>query len=201
MRKTLLTSAALFGLAFSLPAFAQSADWPWAHQPGTGESGPASSTASNIDSTDARSSIAPHLPEPAQGQNGSPEAYLRDAQSALMRHQSGLAQQSLEMAETRLLDRSTLPSEASTPDQTPEIRNVSAALNAIGHHDWEGARHAIQVALASAPGYGMAGPAAYNAPYGNPGMQPGGMAPPNAYPSPGAYPPPDGTRVGGPVNR
>jgi hypothetical protein len=165
MRKMLLTSAALFGLAASLPAFAQSANGPWAHQPGTGESGPASSSASNIDSSDAHSAIAPHLPEPAQGRNASPEALLHDAQHALMHHKTGLAQQSLEMAETRLLDRSTLPADANTPDQSPEIMDVTKALNALAHHDWEGARQAIHMALASAPGAasnnGMAGPAAY----------------------------------------
>jgi hypothetical protein len=165
MRKMLLTSAALFGLAASLPAFAQSANGPWAHQPGTGESGPASSSASNIDSSDAHSAIAPHLPEPAQGRNATPEALLHDAQHALMHHKTGLAQQSLEMAETRLLDRSTLPADANTPDQSPEIMDVTKALNALAHHDWEGARQAIHMALASAPGAasnnGMAGPAAY----------------------------------------
>jgi len=169
-------SAAVLGLAFTLPAFAQSAAWPWAHQPGTGESGPASANASNIDSGDAHSAIAPHLPSPEQGRNASPEAYLRDAQHALARHQTGLAQQSLEMAETRLLDRSTLPSEANVPDQSPEIRHVSAALTALGHHDMAGASRAIHMALASAPGAapnnGMAGPAAYTAPVGSPGIQP-----------------------------
>jgi len=160
MRKTPLAAATLLGLAVCLPAFAQSvartaapnANWPWAHQPGTGESGPASSAASNINPGDARSAISPHLPEPAQGQNAPPEAYLRDAQHALMRNQTGLAQQSLEMAETRLLDRSTLPAQADTPDSSPEIRNVSAALTALGHRDMVGARHAVQVALTSAPG-------------------------------------------------
>jgi hypothetical protein len=199
MRKTLLTSAALFGLAVTLPAFAQTAAWPWAHQPGTGESGPASAIASNIDPADAHSAIAPHLPEPAQGQNASPEAYLRDAQHALMRHQTGLAQQSLEMAETRLLDRSTLPSQANVPDQSPEIRHVSAALNALGHNNMEGAREAIRMALASAPGAtagnGIASPVSYTAPAAASGMQPGGMTQPNASV------PPTGTQVGGTNNR
>jgi hypothetical protein len=176
MRKTYMTSAALLGLAITLPAFAQTANGPWAHQPGTGESGPASSNASNIESGDARSAIAPHLPSPKQGENASPEVYLRNAEHALAHHQTGLAQQSLEMAETRLLDRSTLPSQANVPDQSPEIRDVSAALNALGHKNIEAARHAIRMALASAPGAapnnGMAGPAAYTAPIGNPGMQP-----------------------------
>jgi hypothetical protein len=194
MRKTLVTSAALFGLALSLPAFAQNASSPWAHQPGTGESGPASSTASNIDQADAHSAIAPHLPEPPQGQNAGPEVYLRDAQHALMHNHTGLAQQSLEMAETRLLDRSTLPADANTPDQSPEIRNVTAALNALGHRDVPGARRAIQTALANAPGamaHGIATPAADS---------PGLATPPGAgnQPQPDANAPtPAGAKVGG----
>jgi len=197
MRKTLPTSAAMLGLALCSPALAQSASWPWAHQPGTGESGPASSAASNIDAADAHSAIAPHLPAPAQGDNAGPAAYLRDAQHALMRNQTGLAQQSLEMAETRLLDRSTLPSQAGTPDQSPEIREVSAALDALGRKDIAGARHAIQVALArfEAPmgkgGPGMAGPASYT-----PDQYNGGMAPP---PSVGMAPPAEA--VGGTAGR
>jgi len=123
----------------------------WAHQPGTGESGPASSSASNIDQSDSHSSIAPHFPQPKAGENASPEAYLRDAQAALAKRHTGEAQQALEMAETRLLDRSTAPDAASMPDQSPEIRQVSQARAALGHSDMAGARSAIQMALANAP--------------------------------------------------
>jgi hypothetical protein len=130
-------------------AAGEAQDTRWAHQPGTGESGPASSQASNIDSSDSHSTIAPHFPEPSQGPNASPDAYLHDAQAALAHHRTGLAQQALEMAETRLLDRSTAPDAAGTPDQNPEIRQVSQAREALGHGDVKGARSAIQMAIAS----------------------------------------------------
>lgn len=198
MRNTLLTSATLLGLAFTLPSLAQTAPEKtpqagnveqtpatlpgsgaadtatapvkkphhtkivhraaaseaetWAHQPGTGESGPASTQASNIDRADSHSDIAPHFPEPSQGQSASPDTYLRDAQTALAHHRTGLAQQALEMAETRLLDRSTTPDAAGTPDQSPAIREVSQAREALGHGDMKGASSAIQMAIASGAG-------------------------------------------------
>ncbi len=157
MRQTLLASATLMAFACALPAMAQSyspddtSGQHWAHQPGTGMSGPASSTASNTGSANSRSTIAPHFPEPRQGENAPPEAYLRDAQQALARRQTGLAQQALEMAETRLLDRSTAPEAASLPDQRPEIAAVSHARHALGAGDMRAASNDIQMALSSAP--------------------------------------------------
>jgi hypothetical protein len=123
----------------------------WAHQPGTGESGPASTVASNIDSADSRSAIAPHFPTPAGGDNASPERYLQDAEHALETRKTGVAQQALEMAETRLLDRSTPVGQANQPDQSPEIQKVSEARQALGHGNVSAARAAIQTALAAAP--------------------------------------------------
>jgi hypothetical protein len=121
----------------------------WAHQPGTGESGPASAHASNIDSADTHSTIAPHLPEPKVGENAPPGRYLHDAERALAAHRTGEAQQALEMAETRLLDRSTAPANAASPDQNPAIEQVTAARKALASNNWEGARTAIQTALSS----------------------------------------------------
>ncbi len=150
MRTTLLASATLLALTCGGVAMAQQTE-TWAHEPGTGQSGPASTQSSNIGAMDSRSAIAPHLPQPMQGENGAPEAYLRDAQRALANHKTGLAQQALEMAETRLLDRSTAPEAASLPDQRPEITRVSQARQALGSGNIPGARAAIQLALESAP--------------------------------------------------
>jgi hypothetical protein len=119
----------------------------WAHQPGTGESGPASSQASNIDSADTHGVIAPHLPQPKVGENAGPDGYLRAADRALAAHKTGAAQQALEMAETRLLDRSTAPGVANEPDQNPRIAAVTAARKALASKDWQGARKSIQEAM------------------------------------------------------
>ncbi len=128
----------------------------FAHEPGTGQSGPASTKASNIDGSDSRSAIAPHLPAPRGGNNAGPWNYLRDADRALGAHKTGEAQQALEMAETRLLDRSTPANAANQPDQGPVVQQVSQARQALGHGDISGARAAIRTALQSAPGGGMA---------------------------------------------
>ena len=119
----------------------------WVHQPGTGESGPASSTASNIDSADTHSSIAPHLPSPRISENAGPERYLEVAEKALKAHKTGEAQQALEMAETRLLDRSTEAGSASQPDNNPRIAAVTAARKSLADKDWAGARRNIQTAM------------------------------------------------------
>jgi hypothetical protein len=141
--RTIITAAALCLAA--VPAFAQQ---QWAHQPGTGESGPASSTASNIDPGDTHSDIAPHFQSPDVGPNAGPVGYLKAAEKALDHHHTGEAEQALEMAETRLLDRSTPVGTADQPDQNGMVQKVSMARQALGHHDIKGARKAIALALA-----------------------------------------------------
>jgi hypothetical protein len=124
-------------------------DAQWVHQPGTGESGPASSQASNIDAADTHSDIAPHFPSPKLGENASPASYLKAAETALNQHQSGEADQALEMAETRLLDRSTPVADASQPDQSGMVRQVSDARQALARKDYAGARRDIAMAMQS----------------------------------------------------
>jgi hypothetical protein len=121
----------------------------WAHEPGTGESGPASSRASNIDQADTHSSIAPHLPEPKVGEGATADTYLQAAQAALAAHHTGTAQQALEMAETRLLDRSTPADAANQPDQNAAVQQVANARKALASGDTKAADSAIQMALAA----------------------------------------------------
>ena len=105
-------------------------------------------------------------------------------------HKTGLAQQALEMAETRLLDRSTLASQASTPDDDPEVQALRRARQALGRRDMHAAQAAIREALNDAPG--AAGtptsdvmPPTYPAPSGGLGTPP---------PSPPGFPPPNASR-------
>jgi hypothetical protein len=121
----------------------------WAHQPGTGESGPASTEASNIDAADTHSHIAPHFPEPAVGPGASPDRLLQAADAALTSHRTGTADQALEMAETRLLDRSTPVSDANQPDESQRIRAIESARKALASGDTKGAEAAIQTAMNS----------------------------------------------------
>jgi hypothetical protein len=151
----------------------------WAHQPGTGQSGPASMRASNIDAADTHSDIAPHFPEPAVGPGASPESLLQAAQAAISSHRTGTAQQALEMAETRLLDRSTPVGSANQPDDSQRVAAVASARKALASGDTHGAEQAIQMAMASGSegmGQGSMSPA--------PGTPPGGQAPAQPMPGP-----------------
>ena len=122
----------------------------WAHEPGTGESGPASNKASNITEADTHSAIAPHLPQPAVGEGAAADSYLQAAQAALQSHRTGAAQQALEMAETRLLDRSTPVNAAGQPDQDAAVQQVANARKALANGDTQGASSAIQMAMGGA---------------------------------------------------
>ena len=154
----------------------------FAHEPGTGQSGPASTKASNISGSDSSSEIAPHFPQPGGGMNAGPWNYLRAADRALAAHRTGEAQQALEMAETRLLDRSTPVGQAGQPSQSPEIMQVNQARQALGAGDIAGARSAIRTALASAPHAGRGDGGMGNEGAGDAGTSPGMMQPGMAHP-------------------
>ncbi len=151
MRKTLLISAAVLGLA-TAPAFAQDASQSVTgarpgNTPGTNNSLPLGNTASNILPNDTHSPIAPHLPNPQAGEDGTIATYLTSARNALKAHRTGEAQQALEMAETRALDRSTLASQANVPDSSPLVKQIQQALDNLGKRDFSSADQAIGQAM------------------------------------------------------
>ena len=164
MRTTLLTTAALMGLALAVPAFAQDygAAPPGAamppphmhagamnpatgarpgHIPGVGESLPMSPLASNILPSDTRSIIAPSLPVPRLSPNAGAEAFLDVARRAIAQHRSGEAQEALERAETRRLDRDA--TRGVGPGSDPLIGRIRAAREALGNHNYVAAEQAI----------------------------------------------------------
>ncbi len=106
-----------------------------------------STQASNIGPSDTHSDIAPALPAPSVGPDATADQLLQAAKMSLDQHHSGAAQEALERAETRLLDRSTAPSAAGSPDQRPRVQAISQALSAIGRHDWPAAHSAIDSAM------------------------------------------------------
>lgn len=117
---------------------------------GAGVSMPMGSRASNIDQQDTRSTVAPNLPGPELGSGATPQDYLRSAQGALAAGRTGEAQQALEMAQTRMLDRSVPYGQTDTPSASPAVAQISQALRALAAHDRAGCMAAIQAAL-SAP--------------------------------------------------
>jgi hypothetical protein len=131
---------ALIGMGF-IPswALAQSGDTLQVthemRQGNLGGSEPKSNRASNLVPEDTRSNIAPSLPDPRIGSDAAPRDYVRAARDALIAGRTGVAQQSLEMAETRALTRSAAPSVAGMPDTDPEIMSIQNALRVLGQGD------------------------------------------------------------------
>ncbi len=117
---------------------------------GTGMSLPIGNSASNIDQNDTRSQIAPNLPSPALGPAASPVDYLRAAQSALSAGQTGVAQQALEQAQTRLLDRSVGYGQTNNPSDNPAVGRISQALHALAAGDRAQCMQLIQSAIPAA---------------------------------------------------
>jgi hypothetical protein len=128
---------------------ATTADIRPGHEPGVGDSFPASGKASNITAADTRSPIAPRLPVPSTGDNATPAAFLADAQKALDSRQSGRAQEALERAETAMLQRSVPADQAMTPDEAPGVTQVRMARDALARGDVAGAKKAISAAMSA----------------------------------------------------
>lgn len=127
-----------------------------------GVGSPLSTTASNTSSANTRSEIAPRLPDP-NATSSTPEAYLAAARSALAAGKTGMAQEALERAETRILSRSTEVNMASTPADMPMIQQIGAARQALANRDTKGAQAAIGTALGEPAGATMAQPPARRA--------------------------------------
>lgn len=118
------------------------------HEPGSGISYPVSPRASNIDRGDSRSLIAPTLPTPALGAKAGPAEYLNAARISLAAGRTGEAQQSLEMAQTRLLDRSVPYRGTNVPSGNPAVSQITEALHALAAGD---RTRALQIIDATIP--------------------------------------------------
>ena len=118
---------------------------------GTGNSLPVSGRASNISPADTRSLIAPRLPLPPVPEGAPPRQFLLAARQALQTGQTGVAQEALERAEARVLDRSVAPSRASEPITSPVVTQISNARQALGHGDIGGAIGIIDALLPQLP--------------------------------------------------
>jgi hypothetical protein len=119
------------------------------HEVGVGDSLPLSNKASNIVPADTKSAIAPTLPPPSVGDNAAAHDYLRAARASLAAGRTGQAQQSLEMAETRALDRSVPQGQTNTPSSSEFIARIQDARHALGGGNSAHAIRLIDLALAS----------------------------------------------------
>jgi hypothetical protein len=149
-----ITVVALFNIA--LPAAAQTRTSPvTGARPGniigTAQSLPDGNSVSNVDRSDTHSTIAPNLPSPNLPVGSPPRSYLEAAQIALKLGRTGETQQALEQAETRMLDRSVVPSRADQPDQQAAIRGITDALTSLAAGDRGRAQQVIADILAKMP--------------------------------------------------
>jgi hypothetical protein len=145
----LLGMSALSALAQAPPLADPATGARPGHEPGVGVSLPRSDNASNIGPADTRSTIAPTLPASREGANAGTSDYLKAARTALVAGQTGQAQQSLEMAETRALGRSVAQGQTATPSDSPVVARIQDALRALGGGDKARAIQLIDLALSS----------------------------------------------------
>jgi hypothetical protein len=149
-----LTVAAAFGAA-PLAAQAQTTPVTTAtgarpgNDIGTRESLPLSPYASNITPGDTKSTIAPTSPEPNVGPNADVAQLLMAAKQSLAAGQTGTTDEALEQAETQLLTRSVLATEASATSQDPVVSQISQARTALGTGNKAGTLQIINQILAS----------------------------------------------------
>jgi hypothetical protein len=90
------------------------------------------------------------LPAPPVGENASAQDFLRAAESALVAGRNGEAQQALEMAQTRLLDRSVPLFQTHTPSANPVVAQIAEALQALKSGDRMRTLTLIQAAIPNA---------------------------------------------------
>ena len=122
---------------------------PAVSQTGAALAQPIDRPASNITPFDAHSVIAPALPAPPVPSADPPSVFLVAARDAVRAGRTGEAQEALERAETRLLDR-TLPSPvAPLADNRQAVLAMVVARRALAVHDRQGAIAAIDDALAA----------------------------------------------------
>jgi hypothetical protein len=119
------------------------------HEVGLGDSLPRSDKASNIEWSDTQSNIAPTLPTSALGDDATTRDYLRAARDSLVVGHTGQAQQSLEMAETRVLSRSVPEGQVDVPSDSRLVAEIRDARHALGNNDSAHAIQIIDIALAS----------------------------------------------------
>ena len=129
--RTLSIRLALMSSLLAMPALAQTL--------------PGSAFAEHPEST-----IVPPLPAPALDDNASVEDFLRAAEHALAADRIGEAQESMERAQTRLLDRSVPLYQTDVPSAQPAVKLISQGLQALAAGDRETCLRMIKAAKAEA---------------------------------------------------
>jgi len=108
---------------------------------GTGMSLPRSNNASNLNSATTKSEIAPNLPAPAGVE--SIASLLSAANTDLHQGHTGAAQEALERAESRALDRSIDYGTQGRPAQNGLIDGINRARTDLANNDFKSAEATI----------------------------------------------------------
>ncbi len=116
---------------------------------GTGMSLPTSDQAGNITPQDTTSSIAARLPDPRAGDDAAIHDYMLDARNAIAAGRSGEAQEALERAETRALDRSVPLFQTAAPIRDPVVERIQRILHTLGDGDRLEAMRLLEQAIAA----------------------------------------------------
>lgn len=101
------------------------------------------------------STVLAPLPSPNLADGAKPSDALRAAQGALAAGRTGEAEQALEMAQTRMLDRSVALGQTNNPSDNPTVGQIGQARQALAAHDRASCMQLIQAALASATAQGL----------------------------------------------
>lgn len=86
-------------------------------------------------------------PDVSSAEDAKPSDLLRAAQGALATGHLGQTQEALEMAQTRLLDRSVAIGHTDDASTNPAVLAISQALQALAAKDRAGCMQSIQTAL------------------------------------------------------
>ena len=93
--------------------------------------------------------ITTGLASPTLPTDAPPGVFLEVARTALQDGRQGEAQEALERAETRLVDRPDGPEQVDAPDSTRAVLDIGVARRALAVRDRPGAIRAIDDALAA----------------------------------------------------
>ena len=115
---------------------------------------PSSDRASNLPGQANQGGFSPSLPAPPV-QGNLPSDFLQAAERALAAGRTGEAQQAMEMAQTRMLDRSVPLGQTNVPSDNPTVGQISMALQSLGAHDRAATMRNIEAAIASAKAQGQ----------------------------------------------
>jgi hypothetical protein len=127
-------------LAFAAaPAFAQTP---------TGGNEPLSNMPTNTGPNNTHTVWSPRLPTPAAGEDAPPAAFIKSAQAAIAAGRLGEAQEAIERAESRALDRSVRPSRAGLPSGQALVKLLAQARQLLGNGDRGGAMQTLNQAVA-----------------------------------------------------